>query len=856
MPKISISSVFKRQKRVRILTTLCMALIVVVFSQMMISNPGQSFGASGPGDVDGDGQTDDYIIDTSANLISRTDGIYLGVYAAGTAILPNDNTRSLKITNGATVTLWAYGRLNVKTLIIEQNATLTHKELDIDTTPDFNTTTGVLTATGVPKYVNVFASDSLKLESGGKINVNGKGYPGGDAGKVDGYGPGGGGWRYSSGIDGAITGGGGGSYGGLGGRGTDCHESHLGECVPSGAVSGVTYGDAAAPVSHGSGGGSAVARGRFSPGAPGGGRVKIITNKMYIDETSSISANGNDYIPSEWARQKGGPGSGGSIWINAQTIYARQDSTLGLPSVAPGAKAAYAEVGRAGSLNLSSVITNSLHQITANGGNAEVNTSFDEGKTGSGGGGRISISATALRQICRITSSDAINYIPASCENQDVVLDGAITIYADHQRIWSGQDVSCDDQNDADCVSDRHFANLTIKNGAVLTHDPIILADMAEDDAGHGGTSGDHSLADNTTGSARWKKIDIEVVGDLILESGGKINADGLGYPGGRVLDCTVDSTVIGELTNGEGPAAGTKGFNGNTYRTIFGGGGGLEGNGGDGNDGGIGGIYPTAMKTNSSLQFEFGSGGGSAYSHDFSGGPFDGGNDWACSDGGAGGGRIRLTAENIKIFSATSTISANGGTSTVNNNDNEAYGGGGSGGTIILMANSLIFGDPPSLVASTVDAGSTNAGVGLISNNFDSNVTFNFFANAGSGHNASLAGGGGGRIIIGKMADARVTVQKKLIAYSRPGILPLDDFNPYALRKDDTITVELTIGAFPKTIDVRDDFLTIPGTAICDYVDGTASPTGAIDNGTYIVWTGINSRAGTTVLSYNCKVR
>jgi hypothetical protein len=867
---------------------------------------------------------------------------------AGARILPNDHTRSIKITNRAVVTLVSYHSLDLRDLVIEKGSSLTHDVL-IPTT-DFNTTTNAITTAGARKRIDLDLSGSLKLETGGKIDVSGKGYPGGPAGQNNGYGPGHGWWSYT--YDEDNRGGSGAGYGGSGGMGYSnsglSNPPYTYAATNPNIPGGSAYGSNINPVDYGSGGGAGRRdhNERNAAGGNGGGVAKINSGSIFIDANSGIYSNGTaggDNL------SDGGGGSGGSINISALTIYSRTGSTS-VVTTSSGDKSGDpdSEDGADGSVYFSNGNdTQYMGNISANGG-------VGPGNAGGGSGGRIKIDVVDIKQICRITKDDAVDYIPSECdtrnplydsENGEVVLDGynpvtptdtsGVVVYADSERVWQGpgtytgvcsrapitegghtysfrgtfggrcqygyfsfatfswqyiyRDYTtlaysagevCDTwpagyavygapfgASSADCSSKRSLLGLRVYNYAMLTHQPIIDTDMLQDTAAYGGVSGNLSLAENTTGTARNKKIDLEVATEVTLDNGGRINADALGYLGGTVNDCTTDSTSASELTDGTGPGAGKKTYKGGGGGTMYGGGGGFEGNGGNGSGGdatytGLGGIYPTAMKTDVAYELEFGSGGGSAYTHDWTGDPpFGGGNNYACSNGGAGGGRIKIHTETIKILSSNSSIGASGGNySDIRQVDNTAHGGGGSGGTVILEANSLYYEDTDLMAPSAVAAGSSNAGVGLIFNNFDSNVTFNFFASAGNAASGSVGGGGGGRILIRKVADAQVSIRKELIAVDRPGVGAV--FNPYALRKDDVIKVKLTIGSFSKAIDIRDDFLSIPGstTATCIYITGDPSypavPAPDDVQATYLAWASVFSPLGGTELSYHCRVQ
>lgn len=156
----------------------------------------------------------------------------------------------------------------------------------------------------------------LILESGGSINVTGKGYPGGNRSYYQGYS-----YKYDApnlptdSVE-PNLGGGGGAWGGWGagggGYGTPgksgfCH----GE--PSGKA-GLTYGDRDVSVVYcGSGGGNS----KFGFGSAGGGGIMIeCEGNIRIENGATIIANGGDLKQDSL----NGCGSGGTIWIRAKEV--------------------------------------------------------------------------------------------------------------------------------------------------------------------------------------------------------------------------------------------------------------------------------------------------------------------------------------------------------------------------------------------------------------------------------------------------------------------------------------------------------------------------------------------------------
>ena len=146
-------------------------------------------------------------------------------------------------------------------------------------------TVSVSTAAGL----NLSVTGDVQVAVGGAINVNGRGYGGN-------VGPGQGGETFISPFSG-----GGGGYGGYGGNSS------------SNAPGGIANGSFSSPSNLGSGGGYGAA-GPSAVGGAGGGLVRIVAGGTLLID-GMISANGADATNS-----RSGGGSGGSIWLTAQSI--------------------------------------------------------------------------------------------------------------------------------------------------------------------------------------------------------------------------------------------------------------------------------------------------------------------------------------------------------------------------------------------------------------------------------------------------------------------------------------------------------------------------------------------------------
>ena len=215
--------------------------------------------------------------------------------------------------------------------------------------PNYETLTvtrsGVIEASnydGLTQGVVVFKATKLQIDSGGKIDVSGKGFRGSPRRESIGYAgesytysghkvkgnannDGGGGSSYCS----CGRSAGSGSYGTVGSPPTSsCWKNSYGQ-------NGDTYGDSAlTKIYFGSGGGSGCRPYRsncgYSNGANGGGIVYVEADMAVID--GNIKSNGNDAIGglsnfySQCYDAIGGAGSGGSIYFRASSLSANRYS--------------------------------------------------------------------------------------------------------------------------------------------------------------------------------------------------------------------------------------------------------------------------------------------------------------------------------------------------------------------------------------------------------------------------------------------------------------------------------------------------------------------------------------------------
>lgn len=202
--------------------------------------------------------------------------------------------KSWLIKSGVTVTLATTNTINLHSLQIEGLGTLTHQRCDTSTCAK----------------VAISVAGDVIIESGGSINVDGKGYLGGNSGENTGtYGR-----TYSNTIVGGATSFAGGSHGAYGSVST----------IPS-AGTNAPYGDFSAPDTYGAGGGAMIG---YGAAGSGGGVVQLRVAGT-LDLNGTISANGAPQGSSSPGHYYYcGAGAGGSIYIDADTLSSTKGSGL------------------------------------------------------------------------------------------------------------------------------------------------------------------------------------------------------------------------------------------------------------------------------------------------------------------------------------------------------------------------------------------------------------------------------------------------------------------------------------------------------------------------------------------------
>lgn len=383
LAKISLSTIFRKRRRIRYLSAASFVLLLLIFFSFLASQNPWSAKAT-------------VVVDTQAKTITitnetncRIETNVLKLCSSSPADKTFDNTYSMTITSSAVV---VSGSIKLKNLTIGTGATLMHDALAYPA--DIQSNGYSLTASGLLKKVDIETTGNITLSGGGSINVDGKGYPGGTPGG-DTYSAVGSGLGKAGGVgikdDGATyyaTGGGGNS--GSGGRGY--YSGNTWESA-GGAGDSATMVDTNGFL-PGSGAGSGK-RGIYPViGGAGGGRVHLKAGGMIsISSDSSISANGVS-VTSIWALVTGG-GGGGTIWLEAQ----KNNFSYSSSTFAARANKSTAPTGIGHTYDISQVATDG--GVTVRGldqSNAVLNISADGGSGfyynanlmgGPGGGGKI-----------------------------------------------------------------------------------------------------------------------------------------------------------------------------------------------------------------------------------------------------------------------------------------------------------------------------------------------------------------------------------------------------------------------------------------------------------------------------------
>lgn len=535
---------------------------------------------------------------------------------------------------------------------------------------------------------------SLDVQSGGMINVDGKGYSGGN-------GPGAGcapdGNQYSAG----------GSYGGMGNPGVN-------SCV------GTTYGSIKNPMDLGSSGGPEVYSTPRASGA-GGGLVKI--NAANFTLNGSISSNGQQgpcvYI------HCGGGGSGGSVNINVNTF----SGSTGTISANGGFKTTEVRemaAGGGGRISLTVNTTNNYAGVplVARGGAASL-TAYPAAagtiyrKLPGATQGTLFISNVDTTYASGVTTDLFIN------ESFDSVTIGANASEAQNTGISLRKgatfDFSSSNLNFPLLRAGNarfpgysvgvHSGNINVKSGGILE---LVGVDTVKYNNIVVETGGIITHSANRSSMANIINLEVN---SLEVQSSGKITASGKGYLGSSGIGAggaKSGGPGGGGSFGGVGGASASSGLEGSIYGQLdltakyLGSGGGV---GTDNCPGGAGGgaIY---LKANTFTLNSGGSveaNGANGYNNNTLNTAF------ACRSGGGGsGGAIRIEATNVatNAFSGLPQIFARGGGIQIeNSNDSNDDGGAGGGGRIYVEYQNSTMSTANIQTWLSVTGGSAEAG-------------------------------------------------------------------------------------------------------------------------------------------------
>ncbi len=453
----------------------------------------------------------------------------------------------------------------------------------------------------------------------GNINLDGLGYTGALGAGGDGNGPGAG-QKIGTSASGAGYGGDGSNWNG-------------GSPLPTG---GAGYGSVDAPANIGSGGGAPNSNN--NAGGSGGGALKIIATSGTVTIGGAISAKGNAGGFCGCGDRPAGGGSGGSIWVIADTLVGSGSLSVN------GAGSAASGGGRI--------------RVTYNTDSSTVASTAYGGGNGLAGAGTISTSAGLfVSNFASATSSPGLTKLNESSYSYSstTLKNGGNVIIGSSTSFTGG--------------------TLSVPTGTVtLSTPPSVTANFSTVTVSSGATLGHQA---NTT--THLYSLNISATGSVTIT--GNITVDGQGYAGG---------TAPG---NGYGTGGGTGGA---SY--ARGGGGAYGGNGGTGiaccaASGGAGGTAYGSLTQPVDLGSGGGAGGGAGHFGGAGGGAVkitssgtitvngsvtaNGGNATVSDDAGGSGGSIWLIAP---TFAGSGTVTANGGGPS-----SGTAGGAGGGGRVVI---------------------------------------------------------------------------------------------------------------------------------------------------------------------------
>ncbi|MDR3643006.1 MAG: DUF2341 domain-containing protein [Candidatus Doudnabacteria bacterium] len=535
------------------------------------------------------------------------------------------------------------------------DGTLTH-------TGNINATTGT-----VSLYKINWVVGNLIVDSGGTINVDGKGFNG----------------NQGPGKGTAGNGAGGASYGGLGANGS------------TGAAAGTAYGSLTVPTDIGSGGGTGN-----SSGGVGGGAVEIAASGT-TTINGNISANGTQLSGSD------GGGSGGSIYLTTNTLsgtsslsaiggnslsgngigggggggriavyYTTDNSTVSYSAAGGtnsyGGPAYYGTPGTVFKKNPGQSFGDLIIDDNNIGGSDE--TKFPLTPIGAytfdnitlQNSGAIFLSASsATTTILTLSNNGYYNAKAGTRLNYTLLNLPGAGIIGD-----SGGTMPLLDQNQ-DLTIPANLKLVMQDPGASRTYNNVTISGIL--------THAFNSLATTSTPASSLYKINYAVNGNLTINSGGSVNVDGRGYGMNNGPGVGANGSGAGASYGGLGGAS--TGHSTTTIGSIYGsstaptdlGSGSTSGALNDGAAGG--GVVEFTVTGNTTINGTISANGLAPVGND--GQP----------PGGASGGSIYLTTNDL---SGTGSLSAIGGNSYTSGCCNITGGGGGGGRIAVSLTSNL----------------------------------------------------------------------------------------------------------------------------------------------------------------------
>ncbi|MFC2062238.1 DUF11 domain-containing protein, partial [Elusimicrobiota bacterium] len=448
--------------------------------------------------------------------------------------------------------------------------------------------------------LELIVTNDLNIELGGLIDVSYLGYNGSNSYSKQGEGPGGS-W-HSSGA----------SYGGKG----------------EGAEPGEVYGSIKEPLELGSGGSVPSGAGSHDIGGDGGGQVKLVINNL-------LTVNGE--INAEGADGKGGSGgSGGSIWIETSEL-----SGNGVITVNGGnGRDTFKTGSGAGRIAIYYNENNFAGNITAYGGDGRYR----------GGAGTIYLKDVDSNIEELVIDNNGISgvtpFVDGNYNLQEIKVSKKGYLYVENDTELEAENIEINEDGYFRNEGITEVTNIITNSSGTLRHDGgnftcnnLLVREYGECYL-NVKTEIQNLTIENegvVTHSQKKENFDLLVTGDLVIESGGKISVDYMGYD------------------IGEGPGAGEKAGD-------YGTGAGFGGVGGDTHSGTGGDIYGSIVNPD-----YLGSGGGRGSN----------------STGSRGGGKLKIIV--------LGELNNNGEISTCGEDSfADKVGGGGSGGSIWIEAAKL----------------------------------------------------------------------------------------------------------------------------------------------------------------------